>query len=269
MFYLKVKGTPEDSDIESDDKGTIDKNVNIDSKPKRVPAEKKEKQAQQIKRRSQPNLIVAGKTSKEDTEQKAVIKRNSYSSLVATGDLTDNSLNNAQQMLKSYELRNRQVQPMEEPSHPIPSTSILSSDEETEILSRRPVRKGRSPHRKIGVAPDPVEDNEKPQSLVRTSAKYKVSVQEGNLLVRKFEQEAKEPIEAATFEEDKEVKPTEPVISDVEEEEITTPSQEVVSPTTTQAYPNWMHLNCAEFLLALLLTALLTIMYWCWNSDVC
>ena len=234
------------------------------------------KRTRQIKRRSQPNLTVAAENTGEDNKEKRVYKRHSHSNLVATAssNLIDNIVKDAQ-VHKNYDLRHR-VQPMTPPVHPMPSSSILlSSDEEAEILSRRPVRRGRAPYRKIGVAPDPTEGNEKPHTVVKSLSKYKVTVQEGNLLVRKHE--ATEPTEAATHKDDEkeEMKPADPIISDVEEEEeVVAPSQVVVSAaastsSTHPAAPKWMYLNTAEFLLAMVLTALLFITYWCWNSDVC
>lgn len=290
MLYLQT-ATPQDSDAESNKDFDVDSN---DKVPVQAPTENKDlvqvkKRTQQIKRRSQPNVMVA---EEADKEKKRVYKRHSHTNLVTTGSLIENMVDNIQG-LKSYDLRHR-VQPMAPPLHPVPSTSImLSSDEEAETLSRRP--RGRPPHRKSGVAPDSadndvqrdhpphressvaLEGNEKPYTVVKSVSKYKVSVQEGNLLVRK--QEAKEPTEAANFKQDEEVKPAEPIISDVEEEEIVTPSQTVTSTATTTTTtastttyppaPKWMYFNCAEFLLALLITALLFITYWCWNSDVC
>lgn len=264
---------PQDSDVESTSTvDNADSTADQEIKKDDVEVEKK-KRTRQIKRRSQPNTIVAEANSKD---KETVLKRRSHSNLVATGDLLENVLNNSQ-VLRNYDFRQR-VQPMEPPVHPTPSASILlSSDDEAEILSRRPVRRGRPPRKKIEVAPGPTEGTEKPYAVVKSLAKYKVTVQEGNLLVRKHG--AKEPTEAATFK-DEEMKPTEPIISDVEEEEeIVAPSQVVVSAaastsstSTTATYappPRWMYLNCAEFLLALVLTALLFITYWCWNSDVC
>lgn len=259
--------------VDDDDASDVEKEEDL------VEVEEKKKRTRQVKRRSQPNLTAAADTSKEVKEKKKSATRRSHPNLVATGDSIDNIVDNAQ-MPKSYDLRHR-VQPIAPPVHPAPSSSILlSSDEEAEILSHHLVRKGRSPHRKIEVAPDPTEENERPYTVVKQVAMYKVSVQEGNLLVRKHK--AKEPTESATFKEDEEeVKPPEPIISDVEEEEIVTPSQVVVSAaasttssgtnttTTYPAPPKWMYFNSAEFLLALLLTALLFITYWCWNSDVC
>lgn len=260
---------PRGSDnTEDTDNATDQAPAEAEKKEDLVKVEEKKK-TQQLKRCSQPNMMVAENASKENKDKKRVYKRHSHASLVATGDLV-NSV--ADKMHRTYDLRQR-VQPMEPPSHPVPSSSILlSSDEEAEILARHPVRKGRSPHRKIGVAPDPVQDSEKSHTTVKSFSKYKVSVQEGNLLVRK---EAKEPTEAATYKEDEGVKPVEPIISDVEEEETVTPSQVVVSAAATSSTstfpppPKWMYLNSAEFLLALLLTALLFVTYWCWNSDVC
>ena len=296
MLYLQMT-TPQDSDAESNKDFDADNNDKI---AVQAPTEAKDlkKRTQQIKRRSQPNVMVA---EEADKEKKTVHERRSHANLVTSGSLIDNIVDNSQ-VLKSYDLRQR-VQPMAPPLHPVPSTStMLSSDEEAEILSRRPVRRGRPPHVKTGVAPEstdnnvqrdhpphressvPLEGNEKPYTVVKSVSTYKVSVQEGNLLVRK--QEAKEPTEAANFKQDEEVKPAEPIISDVEEEEIVTPSQTVTSTaattttasttttttTTTTTYPlapKWMYFNSAEFLLALLVTALLFITYWCWNSDVC
>ena len=272
---------PQDSNIESNKDSGVngdDTDNTLDQAPtekSEEPVEVEEKKGtRQMKRRSQPNLTATEDASKDNKEKK-VYKRRSHSNLVATGSSIGNILDDTQ-MHKSYHLRQR-VQPMTPPVHPTPSSSmLLSSDEEAEILSRRPVRKGRSPHRKIDVAPDPSEGDKKPYTVVKSLSKYKVTVQEGNLLVRR--QEAKEPTEAATHKDDeKEVKPAEPIISDVEEEEVVTPSQVVVSAAasttatnaTYPAAPKWMYLNCAEFLLAMLLTALFFITYWCWNSDVC
>ena len=291
MLYLQT-ATPQDSDAESNKDFDVD---NTDSNNKvavQAPTEAKDlvrvkKRTQQIKRRSQPNVMVA---EEADKEKKRVNKRRSHTNIVATGSLIDNIVDNSQ-VLKGYDLRQR-VQPMAQPLHPVPSTSImLSSDEEAEVLSRRPVRRdhrksgvvpdstegnvqrGRPPHRESSVA---LEGNEKQYTVVKSVSKYKVSVQEGNLLVRK--QEAKEPTEAANSKQE-EVKPAEPIISDVEEEEIVTPSQTETSTATTTTTtasttsyppaPKWMYFNSAEFLLALLITALLFITYWCWNSDVC
>ena len=250
-----------------------------DQEKSEEPVEVEEKKrTRQMKRRSQPNLTAKESTSK-DNKEKRVYKRHSHSNLVATAssNLIDNIVEDTQ-VYKNYDLRHR-VQPMAPPVHPMPSSSILlSSDEEAEILSRQPVRRGRSPYRKIGVAPDPTESSEKPHTVVKSLSKYKVTVQEGNLLVRKHA--ATEPTEAATHKDDEkeEMKPAEPIISDVEEEEeVVAPSQVVVSAaasttaanTTYPAAPKWMYLNTAEFLLAIVLTALLFITYWCWNSDVC
>lgn len=261
---------PQDSDTESNKDLNVKHSMTDNADKAHVEKEEdlvEEKESmQQVKHHSQSNVIAVGDTSKQSEVKKRMYKRHSHSNIVATGNLID-SIDDVQ-MLKNYDFRHR-VQPMVPPLHPTPSTSILlSSDEEAEILSRHPVRKGRSPHRKIGVAPDSAEDNEKPYSVVKSVAKYRVSLQEGNLLVRKLDKEAEKPTEAVTFKEDEEVKKVaEPIISDVEEEEIVTPPQVVVSATT--APPKWMHLNSAEFLFALLLTTLLFITYWCWNSDVC
>jgi len=267
---------PQDSDTESNKDLNIEHSTvdNIDNDDKTL-IEKKEdlvvekKRTQQIKHHSRSNMMTVEDTSEQNGVKKRVVKRRSHSNIVATGNLIDNVVDNAQ-VLKSYDLRHR-VQPMAAPLHPTPSTSILlSSDEEAEILSRHPVRKGRSPHRKIGIAPDSAEDNERPYTVVKSVAKYKVSLQKGNLLVKKLDKEAEKPTEATTFKEDEEVKAVEPIVSDVEEEETITPPQVVVSTATTPPDPpKWMHLNSAEFLFALLLTALLFITYWCWNSDVC
>ena len=236
------------------------------------------KRAQQLKRRSQPNVMVAEDASKEDMKER-VYKRRSHASLVATGDLIDNVIDNTQ-MVKTYDLRQR-VQPMAPPEHPVPSSAmLLSSDEEAETLSRRSVRRGRTPLKKVTATPEPkiipsTNTDDEQHTVVKSVARYKVTVQKGNLLVRK--QEAKEPTEAATLKQDEEVKPTEPIISDVEEEEeIVTPLQTAVAApsaaATTAGFPSaprWMYFNCAEFLLALLITALLFITHWCWNSDIC
>ena len=235
------------------------------------------KRTQQLKRHSQPNVMVAEDASKEDMK-KRVYKRRSHASLVATGDLIDNFIDDTQ-MRKTYDLRQR-VQPMPPPVHPAPSTAmLLSSDEEAETLLRYPVRRGHPSLKKVIATPEPkivlsTNIDDKQHTVVKSVAKYKVTVQKGNLLVRK--QEAKEPTEAATLKQDEEVKPTEPIVSDVEEEEIVRPSQPAVTtPTavaTTTSFPSaprWMYFNCAEFLLALLITALLFITHWCWNSDIC
>ena len=278
MLYNALT-TPQDSDAESNKDFDVKHSMvdNNDEVADQAPTEAKDlvqekKRTQQIKRRSQPNVMIA---EDADKEKKRVYKRRSHTDLVATGNLIENIVDDSL-MPKSYDLRQR-VQPMVPPLHPVPSTSVLlSSDEEAEILSRHPVQRGRPPHRKSSVALDPTEDNDKPYTVVKSVSKYRVSVQEGNLLVRK--QIAKEPTEAATFKQDEEVKPAEPIISDVEEEETVTPSQTVASAaaatttTTTATFPpapKWMYFNCAEFLLALLITALLFITYWCWNSDVC
>jgi len=206
----------------------------------------------------------------EPKEKVELEKQDSHSALAATGDYV--STMKGSKLVRHYNLRHR-IQPMTPPVQPEPSAAILlSSDEEAELLSRRPVRKGRSPHRKIGVAPDPPSTN---YSLLKSTVKYTVSIKEGDLLVRKVEQEETTEMAPPTIE-DKVVTPvaeqdkaSEPLISDVEEDTTETTTSTVSHDSMESRYPIWMRLNCAEFLLAMLITALVFISYWCWNSDVC
>ena len=235
-----------------------------------VTTKEEQKEDQKVVEKTEEVSVPIMEEPKEKRETEKIEKQDSYSALVATGDFIgamDDS-----RLLRHYNLRHR-IQPMTPPVQPAPSTSILlSSDEEAEILSRRPMRKGRSPHRNVGVAPDPPTEN---YSILKSTAKYTVSIKEGDLLVRKVEQEATTKMVAPAVE-DKVVTPvaeqdkaSEPLISDVEEDTTETTTTTVSHVSRESRYPLWMRLNCAEFLLSMLITALLFITYWCWNSDVC
>lgn len=269
---------PTDSDADSvkdvnlkpKKRATRSKTMDPSQLPSATPKEDQKEEKKDIEKTEEISIPVM-EERKEKEEMQKIEKQDSHSSLAATGDFV--SVMNDSRLLRHYNLRHR-VQPMTPPVQPAPSTAILlSSDEEAEILSRRPMRKGRSPHRKVGVAPDPPTEN---YSVLKSTVKYTVSIKEGDLLVRKVGQEEETTKMVTPTVEDKVVVPiaeqdkaSEPLISDIEEDttEITTSTLSHAS--TENRYPIWMSLNCAEFLLAMLVTALLFVSYWCWNSDVC
>lgn len=247
-------------------KKRITRKVQKSGDPSQLPTLATKEEQKEVEKTEEVSVQVM---TEEKKETEKIKRQDSHSALAATGDF--NGAKDDSRLTRQYNLRNR-IQPMTPPVQPTPSMSILlSSDEEAEMLSRRPMRKGRSPHRSIGVATDPPAENTQ-YSVLKTTAKYTVSIKEGDLLIRKVEQEETTKTVAPAVEDEvvtpvaEQDKASEPLISDVEEDTTETTVSHV---SEERRYPEWMGLNCAEFLLAMLITALLFISYWCWNSDVC